>query len=50
VYADELKKSGQKIKQPSYLNIGRDITDLEEFKTHTIAKKDFCFKPENEID
>ena len=34
---------------PEYLQIGRDITDLEEFKTRNIASLDYKFQPENEV-
>ncbi len=37
----ELLKSEQRVKLPSYLCVDRDITDLEEFKTSTFAKKDY---------
>jgi hypothetical protein len=31
------------------LSIGRDITDLDEFRTRTLAKQDYKFEPEKEI-
>jgi hypothetical protein len=31
------------------LNISRDITDLDEFKTTTMAKFDYKYEPEKEI-
>lgn len=34
---------------PEYLQICRDITDLEEFKTRKIASLDYKFKPEDEV-
>ena len=46
VNQEELRNSGARIKLPSYLQIAKDISDLEEFKPRSLARADYKMDPE----
>ena len=47
VNAEELKKTGKRVSLPKYLNIKKDISDVDAYQPFALAHKSYKMPPED---